>query len=36
VRHTAGIDWIQLIIQVVLAMIGVALVSGGGGRRRRV
>jgi uncharacterized membrane protein YeaQ/YmgE (transglycosylase-associated protein family) len=36
VRHTAGIDWIQLIIQVVLAMIGVALVSGGGYRRRRI
>jgi uncharacterized membrane protein YeaQ/YmgE (transglycosylase-associated protein family) len=37
VRHTAGIDWIQLIIQVVLAMIGVALVSGGrSGRRSRI
>jgi len=36
VRHTAGIDWIQLLIQVVLAMIGVALVAGGSGRRRRI
>jgi uncharacterized membrane protein YeaQ/YmgE (transglycosylase-associated protein family) len=35
VRHTNGIDWIQLLIQVVLAAIGVALVSGGGSRRRR-
>ena len=36
VRHTSGIDWIQLLIQVILAAIGVALVSGGGYRRRRV
>jgi len=38
VRHTAGIDWIQLIIQVALAAIGVALVSGGTrrGYRRRI
>lgn len=36
VRHTPGIDWIQLIIQVVLAAIGVALVAGAsGGRYRR-
>jgi uncharacterized membrane protein YeaQ/YmgE (transglycosylase-associated protein family) len=34
VRHTAGIDWIQLLIQVVLAAIGVALVSGASSRRR--
>ncbi|GAA5180293.1 hypothetical protein GCM10023322_12270 [Rugosimonospora acidiphila] len=34
VRHTAGIDWIQLLIQVVLAAIGVALVAGIGSRRR--
>ncbi len=33
VRHTPGIDWIQLIIQVVLAAIGVALVAGFRGRR---
>ena len=32
VRHTPGIDWIQLIIQVALAALGVALVSGGLGR----
>ena len=38
VRHTAGIDWIQLIIQVALAALGVALISGnrGGYRRRRL
>lgn len=36
VRHTAGIDWIQLAIQVALAAGGVSLVSGRGrGRRRR-
>ena len=35
VRHTPGIDWIQLIIQVVLAAIGVALISGGGRRGYR-
>ena len=29
VGNTKGIDWIKLIIQVVLAAIGVALVSGG-------
>jgi uncharacterized membrane protein YeaQ/YmgE (transglycosylase-associated protein family) len=34
VRHTSGIDWIQLLIQVVLAAIGVALVAGAGSRRR--
>ncbi|MEV0733292.1 MULTISPECIES: GlsB/YeaQ/YmgE family stress response membrane protein [Polymorphospora] len=33
---TAGIDWAELLIQVVLAAIGVALVSGMGGGRRRV
>jgi uncharacterized membrane protein YeaQ/YmgE (transglycosylase-associated protein family) len=36
VRHTAGIDWIQLIIQIALAALGVALVSGSGRRRRRI
>jgi uncharacterized membrane protein YeaQ/YmgE (transglycosylase-associated protein family) len=34
VRDTPGIDWIQLIIQIALAAVGVALVSGG--MRRRV
>jgi uncharacterized membrane protein YeaQ/YmgE (transglycosylase-associated protein family) len=34
VSHTNGIDWIQLLIQVVLAAIGVALVAGTTGRRR--
>jgi uncharacterized membrane protein YeaQ/YmgE (transglycosylase-associated protein family) len=33
VRETPGIDWIQLIIQIALAAIGVALVSGGARRR---
>ena len=28
VAETAGVDWIELILQVVLAAIGVALVSG--------
>jgi uncharacterized membrane protein YeaQ/YmgE (transglycosylase-associated protein family) len=39
VQHTPGIDWIQLFIQVILAAVGVALVSGTGGsryRRRRI
>jgi uncharacterized membrane protein YeaQ/YmgE (transglycosylase-associated protein family) len=31
---TGGIDWRELLIQVVLAAIGVALVAGVGGRRR--
>lgn len=34
VNNTPGIDWIELLIQVVLAAIGVSLVSGGAGRRR--
>jgi uncharacterized membrane protein YeaQ/YmgE (transglycosylase-associated protein family) len=34
VRHTNGIDWIQLIIQIVLAAVGVALVSGYSSRQR--
>jgi uncharacterized membrane protein YeaQ/YmgE (transglycosylase-associated protein family) len=29
VGNTSGIDWIKLLIQVVLAAIGVALVTGG-------
>jgi len=34
VAHTSGVNWIEHIIQVVLAAIGVALVAGVGGRRR--
>ena len=34
VRDTAGIDWTELLIQVVLAAVGVALVAGTAGRRR--
>ena len=34
VRETAGFDWIELFIQVVLAAVGVALVAGTYGRRR--
>lgn len=34
VASTAGVDWIELLIQVVLAAIGVALVGGMSGRRR--
>jgi uncharacterized membrane protein YeaQ/YmgE (transglycosylase-associated protein family) len=34
VARTPGIDWIELLIQVVLAAVGVALVVGIGGRRR--
>jgi uncharacterized membrane protein YeaQ/YmgE (transglycosylase-associated protein family) len=33
--ETAGIDWLELLIQVALAAIGVGLVAGIGGRRRR-
>jgi uncharacterized membrane protein YeaQ/YmgE (transglycosylase-associated protein family) len=33
VRDTAGFDWIELFIQVVLAAIGVALLAGTYGRR---
>lgn len=32
--ETSGIDWMELLVQVVLAAIGVALVSGLYGRRR--
>lgn len=35
VRDTAGIDWIELFIQLVLAVIGVALVSGARSGSRR-
>jgi uncharacterized membrane protein YeaQ/YmgE (transglycosylase-associated protein family) len=31
---TRGIDWLELIVQVVVAAIGVALVAGLSGRRR--
>jgi uncharacterized membrane protein YeaQ/YmgE (transglycosylase-associated protein family) len=34
VADTKGFDWIELLFQVVLAAIGVALVAGIGGRRR--
>ncbi len=34
VNDTKGIDWIELLFQVVLAAIGVALVAGVGSRRR--
>jgi uncharacterized membrane protein YeaQ/YmgE (transglycosylase-associated protein family) len=34
VKDTAGIDWMEHFIQVVLAAIGVAIVSGVSGRRR--
>ena len=34
VRDTAGVDWTELLIQVVLAMVGVGLVAGFSGRRR--
>ena len=30
---TEGVDWIELLIQVALAAVGVALVTGVGGRR---
>lgn len=34
VNDTKGIDWIELIIQVVLAALGVAAIAGVYGRRR--
>jgi len=36
VGDTNGIDWIKLIIQVALAAVGVALVSGGARSRTRL
>jgi hypothetical protein len=36
VGNTNGIDWIKLIIQVALAAVGVALVSGGARSRTRL
>lgn len=37
-RDTNGIDWVELLVQVVLAVVGVAIVAGikGGGRRSGV
>ena len=32
-RDTNGIDWVELLVQVVLAAVGVALVTGARGRR---
>ncbi|MEV5822762.1 GlsB/YeaQ/YmgE family stress response membrane protein [Micromonospora harpali] len=34
VAETAGVDWIELFIQVVFAAIGVSIVAGAYGRRR--
>lgn len=34
VRETSGVDWMEILIQVVLAAIGVAIVAGASGRRR--
>ena len=34
VETTAGVDWIEIFIQVALAAIGVAIVAGAMGRRR--
>ncbi|GIF00219.1 GlsB/YeaQ/YmgE family stress response membrane protein [Paractinoplanes rishiriensis] len=34
VADTAGLDWTELLFQIVLAAVGVALVAGIGGRRR--
>jgi uncharacterized membrane protein YeaQ/YmgE (transglycosylase-associated protein family) len=34
VKSTAGFDWIELLIQIGLAALGVLLVAGGYGRRR--
>jgi len=33
VANTRGIDWIELLIQVILAAIGVAIIAGVRGRR---
>jgi uncharacterized membrane protein YeaQ/YmgE (transglycosylase-associated protein family) len=35
VAETSGIDWIELLIQVAVAAVGVGLVAGIGGRRGR-
>ncbi|MEU4397693.1 GlsB/YeaQ/YmgE family stress response membrane protein [Micromonospora orduensis] len=34
VDDTSGIDWIELLLQVVFAAVGVAIVAGAYGRRR--
>jgi len=34
-RETNGVDWLELLLQVALAAVGVALVAGMGGRRSR-
>lgn len=34
VAYTAGIDWLELLIQVVIAAVGVSALSGAMGRRR--
>lgn len=34
VENTSGIDWIEILFQVVLAAIGVSIVAGSSGRRR--
>ncbi len=36
VGNTRGFDWIELLVQIVLAAIGVALVAGVAGRRKGV
>jgi uncharacterized membrane protein YeaQ/YmgE (transglycosylase-associated protein family) len=35
VQTTAGVDWIEIFIQVIFAAIGVAIVAGATGRGRR-
>jgi uncharacterized membrane protein YeaQ/YmgE (transglycosylase-associated protein family) len=35
VAHTSGVNWIEHLIQVIVAAVGIALVSGTGRRRRR-
>ena len=36
-RNTNGIDWVEILVQIVLAVIGVAIVAGiKGGSRSRV
>ncbi|MCZ2261172.1 MULTISPECIES: GlsB/YeaQ/YmgE family stress response membrane protein [unclassified Isoptericola] len=34
VKDTGGIDWIELLFQIVLAVIGVSIVAGMGGRKQ--
>jgi len=36
VANTRGVDWIELLIQVILAAVGVAIVAGVAGRRRSI